>query len=430
MGVDDDARARMDSATASSTKTTVGDLDEALGARGRALEAFETRYTETRDAYLDNVKYLAMLVVVWNHSLQDFLKALDKHENRGWCEMDATNRFSNVHARAFYLLLNVIGMPVFTCVSGYLSRSWLNAAREDEASAANLLVRVRSSTAMLLGTYTMWQTLYLVINYYDVTPVQWWGPIGVMWYLFALTLWRMSVLVLGALKNRVILGLSLLMGLFVGFTETPSGKNGAAIFDWQRLFVYAVYFFFGLCVIRPDHLKRLHRTEYGKRVVIGLIIMVSSYAGIYLTLNYFDKCFDTAERAIWSTSPYDSTSVMSMFKGFGERVFLYFFTGVASFAFLALVPSDTMCFTVMGSRTLYCYLVHLLLIHGFYRFINEVWAAAPLSFYLPVFGLFLPLIVGNVLMLGPVVRILRPVIEPNFDFLWRSHKPATSMNAL
>ena len=45
----------------------------------RAFEAetvtsFPTKSTESRDAYLDNAKYWLILIVVWNHSLQDFLR--------------------------------------------------------------------------------------------------------------------------------------------------------------------------------------------------------------------------------------------------------------------------------------------------------------------------------------------------------------------
>jgi fucose 4-O-acetylase-like acetyltransferase len=85
---------------------------------------------------------------------------------------------------------------------------------------------------------------------------------------------------------------------------------------------------------------------------------------------------------------------------------------------LALVPSKKSFITAMGSRTLYCYLTHILLVRGFSMLIDRVWPAAPLSFRLSAGALWLPLIVGNALMAQPVL-FLKPVVEPDFSFLSR-----------
>ena len=248
-------------------------LDASLDADAATPRAFDERASDRRDAYLDNLKYALMLIVVWNHALQEFLRALDAHERRGWCERDAVNATTHGHVRTFYLVLCATGMPLFAGASGYLSKSWLRAAREDEASAVNLLVRVRGAFGTLLGTYAVWQAFYVAINYYDVAPLQWWAPVGVMWYLLALFFWRMSVLVVGGLRNGVIVALSVFMGLFVGFTETATTKNGNAAFDWQRVFVYSVYFFLGCVALKPEHLQRLQSIDYGRRATFGAIVL-------------------------------------------------------------------------------------------------------------------------------------------------------------
>ena len=391
--------------------------DAPLGARSARVDRFAARASDARDAYVDNLKYALMLCVVWNHSMQDFLRAVDARTLRGWCEDDGVNVMTHRHARTVYALLNVVGMPLFACASGYLSKSWLVAARQGDASAVNVLRRVRTSMSTLLVTYGMWQGLYLVINYYDVTPVQWWAPIGVMWYLYALVLWRLSILVLGGLKDGVIMAMSLFMGLFVGFTETPMTKNGSSAFDWQRLFVYSVYFFFGLCVVKPEHIRRLEKTDYGKRAILGSIVLISSFCGIYYSLFVYGACFDEFERFVWSINPYDSDTVTEQFTGLALRAVLYCFTLFACFGLACVIPSERSFITALGSRTLYCYLVHVLVIHGSYRLISETWEA-PLSFYLVMFGLLLPLIVGHALMMEPVL-VLRPIVEPSFRFMWR-----------
>jgi len=402
---------------------TARNLDASLDAA--APSAFAERASDRRDAYLDNAKYALMMIVVWNHALQDFLRALDAHERRGWCERDAVNASAHGHVRAFYLLLNATGMPLFACASGYLSKSWLRAAREDEASAVNLLMRVRGAFGTLLGTYAAWQAFYVGINFYDVAPLQWWAPVGVMWYLLALFFWRMSVLVLGGVRNEVIMALSAFMGLFVGFTETATTKNGNTVFDWQRVFVYSVYFFLGCVALKPEHLKRLQTIEYGRRATFGAIVLAASYAILYVVLNVFEECFDDVQWFIWSIAPYKSSSVTAQFTDMLRRIVLYVFTAFAGLGVVALVPSKKSFITAMGSRTLYCYLVHILLVRGFSMFIDRVWPAAPLSFRLSAGALWLPLIVGNASMTQPVL-FLKPIVEPDFSFLSRP-SPAESV---
>jgi fucose 4-O-acetylase-like acetyltransferase len=393
-------------------------LDASLDADAATPRAFDERASDRRDAYLDNLKYALMLIVVWNHALQEFLRALDAHERRGWCERDAVNATTHGHVRTLYLVLCATGMPLFAGASGYLSKSWLRAAREDEASAVNLLVRVRGAFGTLLGTYAVWQAFYVAINYYDVAPLQWWAPVGVMWYLLALFFWRMSVLVVGGLRNGVIVALSVFMGLFVGFTETATTKNGNAAFDWQRVFVYSVYFFLGCVALKPEHLQRLQSIDYGRRATFGAIVLAVAYALLYVVLNVFEECFDDVQWFIWSIAPYKSSSVAAQFIDMLKRIALYVFTAFAGLGVLALVPSKKSFITAMGSRTLYCYLTHILLVRGFSMLIDRVWPAAPLSFRLSAGALWLPLIVGNALMAQPVL-FLKPVVEPDFSFLSR-----------
>ena len=149
------ARRASEARARTATMRTARNLDASLDAA--APSAFAERASDRRDAYLDNLKYALMLIVVWNHALQEFLRALDAHERRGWCERDAVNATTHGHVRTLYLVLCATGMPLFAGASGYLSKSWLRAAREDEASAVNLLVRVRGAFGALLGTYAVWQ---------------------------------------------------------------------------------------------------------------------------------------------------------------------------------------------------------------------------------------------------------------------------------
>ena len=137
-----------------------------------------------------------------------------------------------------------------------------------------------------------------------------------------------------------------------------------------------------------------------------------------MSLYIVGACFDEAQWSVWSTRPYNSGSISDMFSGMAQRIGLYVFSLVAMGGFFALVPSNESIITGMGSRTLYCYVLHIYLVRGFSKFLHLVWDDAPLSFRLICAAFILPLIVGNALMSRPVL-LLKPIIEPSVPALTR-----------
>ena len=188
-------------------------------------------------------------------------------------------------------------------------------------------------TKSLMGTYALWQFIGMLVVSPTTAPAQWWAPVGPMWYLLALFFWRMSVLVLGGLKDVVIFACALFMGLFVGFTETAVSKNDLAVFDLQRVFVYAVYFYIGCCVIKPHHLRKLKQMQYEKRATLGVIVLLGVSVAWYVSLYIVGACFDEAQWSVWSTRPYNSGSISDMFSGMAQRIGLYVFSLVAAVGF-------------------------------------------------------------------------------------------------
>jgi len=81
-----------------------GGDDGKAGTQGNTHErftpsVFDSREDGRREAYLDNAKCLLMAMVVWNHSMQEFLTSVDAHERRGWCGEDTVNVLSHKYAR-------------------------------------------------------------------------------------------------------------------------------------------------------------------------------------------------------------------------------------------------------------------------------------------------------------------------------------------
>ena len=88
--------------------TEMKDLDAPLASE--TAVKFPSRAQETRDAFLDNANTRSMLIVVWNHAMQEFLRYVDDFENRQWCEEDSVNIRTHQRARVFYLTLAAVGI--------------------------------------------------------------------------------------------------------------------------------------------------------------------------------------------------------------------------------------------------------------------------------------------------------------------------------
>ena len=389
----------------------------------------------SRDAHLDNCKFFLMCVVVYNHCIQDFFKFLDPATGRAWCAPDspATMAFGGSVdltrvARGFYLYLNLLGMPAFTAVSGYCSRGWARDVRRGNGAGVNR--RFRGAVESLIVPWLIWQPFYVVYNYRSY-PVQLWSPIGVTWYLTALFFWRVSLSALAQVRRSAILPALLVAGIGVGFTETPQTQNGLAFLDFQRAVAFLPVFYFGVTSVTPERLAALKSKT---AVALGWFVTVGAalafVAAIRGASSSFDSeesfggygyyCFDEIQRYLWMTSGYDyggsSTHPSAApLAHAAYRVAFYVSASAVTSAFAAIVPAEQRWYTSYGSRTMYAYLLHLLLVRGC-ALAQDLWV--PESAQPPLWGqalinfVVLPL-AGSVGLMAPwCERAFRWLVEP------------------
>ena len=264
-----------------------------------------------------------MCVVVYNHCIQDFFKFLDPATGRGWCAPDSPSTMAfggSVDlvrvARGLYLYLNLLGMPAFTAVSGYCSRGWARDVRRGDGAGVNR--RFRGAVESLIVPWLIWQPFYVVYNY-RTYPVQLWSPIGVTWYLTALFFWRVTLSALAQVNGDAILPALLVVGVGVGFTETPQTSNGLAFLDFQRAVAFLPVFYFGVTSVTPERLDALVKSKTARTIGwFGTVFAALAFAWMIRGASddsseeddknaFFNgaSCFDEIQRYLWMTSGYD-----------------------------------------------------------------------------------------------------------------------------
>ena len=267
----------------------------------------------SRDAHLDNCKFWLMCAVVFNHCFQDFFKSVLDREagGRPWCQPDVARDPIGAYAlaRGAYMYLNLLGMPAFTLVSGICSRSLVRCATAGDG--AGLATRSRRMVESLLVPYVIWQTVFLIYGTYGTGefrpppehPVPFVSPVGVTWYLTALFAWRCSVQFIATLRN--VVAVTFIVGLAVGFVDTPQTENGGLPFlDYQRAVAFAPMFYVGATALTEDVMSRL--TSKGGAWVrhVGWAVTVATPAVFTAVLRGGGVCFDEAQRWAWTMVRY------------------------------------------------------------------------------------------------------------------------------
>lgn len=422
---------------------------------GKSANRGGSASASTRDAHLDNCKFWLMCAVVFNHAFQDFFKSvLDKEAGgRPWCQPDvAPDRFGvYALARGTYMYLNLLGMPAFTLVSGICSRGLLRCATDDDG--AGLAARSRRMVESLVVPYVVWQTFFLIYGTYGskefepapAHPVPFVSPVGVTWYLTALFAWRCSLQFIAKLRN--VVAVTFAAGLAVGFVDTPRTENGGLPFlDYQRAVAFAPIFYVGATVLTEDVMRRLTDDGDGgasagwvkiKRAVAwaataatpALFAIAFAFGGgsdVESRGIVPGICFDEAQRWAWTMDPY--VGGVDAAAGGGRdvervvgvavllRLAFYACSVSLAVAFFVIVPRRERWYTARGSRTMYAYLLHLLVIRS-YELVRDgcglrermpLWASAAVSLAA------LPSLTSVGLMSARCKAWTRWAVEPDF----------------
>lgn len=327
-----------------------------------------------RDAFFDNAKYLAILLVAIGHA---------------WEPLRSGSRT----VTALYTVVYALHMPAFIVMSGYFSRGF-------DASEA----KIRRLVTGVVVPYVVFETAYTLFTRWTDgvpdRPVSLLDPLYLTWFLAALFIWRLTTPLWRTLRHPLPLALA------VAMLATLSPSIGSDL-DLQRALQFLPYFVLGLC-LRPEHFRLVRRRAVR---VLAVPVFAGAFAVAYRLApgKYYAWLFHRA-----------SAEELGVPSWYGPVVTLALFgcslTLVA--CFLSWVPGRRTWFTALGAGTLYGYLLH-----GFAVQAANHWHWSRLGWtHRPLGEIAVTLVAGllvTALCTAPVRRVFRCVVEPRLDRAFR-----------
>jgi fucose 4-O-acetylase-like acetyltransferase len=323
-----------------------------------------------RDPYLDNVKFVLIAFVIIGHSLVPTL--------------------NTDSSRSLYIFIYTFHMPLFVMISGYLSRNFWNSNAKTNKLVDTFVVPyviVEVGYALVrLGLGQKWSLTII-------------DPAWINWYLLALLFWRLSTPVWKRMKYPVPVAIAIY--LFAGFSQI-SGD-----FSMDRFFGLMPFFVIGL-VTQPEHFELLNRRWI--KIVSGGVLLCAAAVSILIAPMaplkpfYFKHSFQDMDLSWWM--------------GVSVRAGLLVCGLAMSYAVLSLVPRRETWFTDLGTRTLYCYLLHGIpvLIAKDQKWLELPWLHGPLGVLAITSSCFA---LAIILCLPETRTLFKWVLEPRLTWLYR-----------
>lgn len=334
--------------------------------------------TGHRDPFLDNAKYLTILLVVCGHA---------------WEPLREQSRT----AQALYLTVYAFHMPAFIIISGHLSRGF-------EAHGEQL----RRLLTRVAVPYLVFETLFTVFMRLTAEPGRPFSLIDpgyALWFLVALFIWRLTAPVWRLLRQP------LPVALVIAALATTAPDLGGSL-DLQRVLQFLPFFVLGMR-LRPEHFAVLRRR--GTRV-LAVPVTLAAFAAAYWAAEWLDVSWLYHNRAAPDLGLPWWTGVAATPVLFGCALLL---TG----CLFAWVPARRVWYTALGAGTLYAYLLHGYLLHSA-RYLGWYDASAVHTAEGWLLITAVAVLAGTVLCIALVRRLLRPLVEPSLDWAFRPQDAA------
>ncbi|MEU1788322.1 acyltransferase family protein [Streptomyces sparsogenes] len=328
-----------------------------------------------RDAFFDNAKYLAIVLVAMGHA---------------WEPLTDGSRT----AEALYMTVYAFHMPAFILISGYFSRSFDMRPH-----------RLRRLITGIAVPYLIFEVAYTFFKRwadddptYDFSLLD---PWYLTWFLIALFVWRMTTPIWKIIRWPIPVSLA------IATLASVSPDIGDDL-DLQRVLQFLPFFVIGLHM-KAEHFQRIRtpRTRLLALPVFACAVAFAYWAGPRMNSAWFYRRDSVQELA----APPWTGPVMTLAM-FGCSMVL-----VA--CFFAWVPRRRMWFTALGAGTLYGYLLHGFLAKGsrFWGWYDDyAWLHKPLG---EITVTLVAATVVTLLCTPPVQRLFRFAIEPKMEWAFR-----------
>lgn len=326
-----------------------------------------------RDPFLDNAKYLTIVLVAIGHA---------------WDPLRDDSRM----AGALYFVLYTFHMPAFTIISGYLSRSFDGKSRQVKRLVTGVAV-----------PYVVFQTVYTFFMRWADNPdreFHYQEPGFALWFLIALFVWRLTT----PLWKSMRWPLPVSLVIAVSASVTPSISSDLNV---MRIAQFLPFFVIGL-QLRPEHFQLVKRrqTRWLAVPVVFCSLVVAYWAVPRMSKGWF--LHDKSAEELGAPSWVGAVMTLAVF-GCGL---------VMTACFLSWVPRRHMWFTSLGAGTLYAYLLHIypIKISRQFNWYDMDWVDHPLS---RVAITLLAATMMTILCTAPVRKAFRFVMEPKMEWFFK-----------
>lgn len=342
----------------------------------------------TRTPYWDNARFAAIVLVIVGHATLKLISASDI-------------------AYSLYLFVYVFQVPAFVLISGYFAKATPPGVPQLKRLFTDLVVPY-------LIFETIWSCIHWAISgtlKLDYTTA-WWT----LWFLLALCIWRVVLPYLVILRYPLLI--SILLSVGAGYLSSFDDT-----FSLARAVALLPFFVLGWKIrqsnlaerwleLRTAVVWRWRAAGIGLFVMLGLVTAVGIGEWRQLLLRRFLLYEES-----YASFGYDQWWAGAIRLGFiGLGI-------VCCFAFLALMPRGNTWFSSLGTRTMYIYLLHSLILYpirqsGLLDHTSSVWVLVGM--------VVLSLAIASVLGLPIVQRIFRPLVEPKLGWLFRGSEPGAA----
>jgi fucose 4-O-acetylase-like acetyltransferase len=333
----------------------------------------------SREPFWDNVRFVAIALVVVGHSIEKLAKA----------DLMA----------AVYVAIYAFHMPLFAFVSGRFA-----SAQPGRPAAAAKMVRQLVVPYVVFNV--VWYLLRLAVEGHAQLDLA--TPYWHLWFLVALVVWRLLLPLVAAVRCPVTLS--------VGIAVAAGYMHGIGLtFDSGRIFGMLPFFVAGWALKErglPRWVQERSAPSAGLRVA-AVAVLVAVTATAYWQIGTVRDL--DLRRWVQMSNNFEHLGAAAWWAG-PLRLGLLGLAVVMGVAVLVLVPRDRTWFTAWGSATMYVYMLHLFPIY-LLRTTTDVFSWFDSA---PRFCLLIGLAVAGAALLStsPVRRVFRPVVEPQVRWLF------------
>ena len=266
--------------------------------------------TKNRDYLFDNLKGISIFLVVFGHLIE---------------------QINSPFTITIYKIIYLFHMPLFIFISGYFAR-----------------YNFKKIATKILLPYIIFQTLFTIFEIIFSSPqidvLYILKPKWIMWFLFALFLWKMSIFFIEKIKKAlpIIIVISIIISLVFGFL-----KFDGYVLSLSRTVVFYPYFLIGYYFKQINFLN----INFFKSIHTKVCFAVFAVASI---VTHFALFSNVSEQGLYGALNYWQLS------NYGVAYRLYgYICAMLIIMFLMLVMSKNKnIFSLCGRESFIIYILH------------------------------------------------------------------------